>query len=494
MRIPSYLLKLAVPALLLLVPSLGLAAAQGVPKLFPAQNAVGISPDTPLKLTFASPPVLGASGKIQICETATKAVVETIDVSSPTATKTIGGLPGFKYYPVIITGNEAAIFPKNGSLAYNKAYYVTIDPGTFTTAGEAHPGFTEAAPWRFNTKRKPPTTGSTELEVAADGTGEFCTVQGALDFIPDGNTTPTTILIREGVYREIIFFTNKHAITLLGEDRRQTIITYPNNANLNPSGGNPFAGSAPNPSAEAPSGGNIYRRGMILAHHVNDLTISTITLRNSTPQGGSQAEALILNGTPEARAILKNVELYSFQDTLQINGQAYLSGCVVEGDVDFMWGTGPCFFEDCTARSVRSNGYYTQIRNPATNHGYAFLHCTFEGSSGVKDNFFARIAPGRFPASEVVLLDCILGASIAPAGWLLEKNPAAPEAPITPAQVHFWEYHSHTEAGAVIDVSQRLPASRQLKQPDDAALIRDYSSPAYFLGHDWNPKQALIFQ
>src|SRR5471032_2955839 len=122
MKNPTSLMKFACAALLLLASNLILAAAQGpaVPRLFPANNAVGISPDTPLKITFASPPVLGAGGKIQICETATKAVIETIDVSSPTATKTIGGLPDFKYYPVIITGNEAAIFPKNGSLAYNK--------------------------------------------------------------------------------------------------------------------------------------------------------------------------------------------------------------------------------------------------------------------------------------------------------------------------------------------------------------------------------------
>lgn len=469
------------------------AQAPGV-KLFPAAGSANICPDTPLKLTFAAPVTLSGSGKIQIFDAGTRTAVETIDTSSPTATKTIGGLPGFKYYPVIVTGNEAAIYPKNGALAYNKVYYVTIDSGVFKVGGDSHAGIGEAQRWRFTTQPAAPSEGSTELTVDAEGLGDFCTVQGALDFIPDGNTTPTTILVREGVYTEIVFFTNKHSVTIQGEDRRKTIITYANNANFNASGGNPFAGTTPNPSGEKPQGGSIYRRGMFLAHHVNDFILSTITLRNSTPQGGSQAEALILNGTPEARAVLKDVMLYSFQDTLQINGQAYLTNCYIEGDVDFMWGTGPCFFEDCTAHALRSDAYFTQIRNPATNHGYAFLRCTFEGSSGVTGNYFSRIAPGRFPASEVVLLDCVLGAAVAPVGWLLEKNPNAPDAPIDPAQVHFWEYKSHTEAGAAIDVSQRLPASRQLKQPDDAALIRDYSNPAFFLGHNWNPKSARIFQ
>ncbi|HWA10664.1 MAG TPA: pectinesterase family protein [Opitutaceae bacterium] len=471
------------------------AAAGSAPtKFFPVSNSANICPDTPLRLTFASAPTLGASGKIQIFDAASKAVVDTIDVSSPTATKTIGGLPDYKYYPVIITDNEAVIYPRNNILEYNKTYYVTIDPGVFKVGADSYGGVSQPASWRFTTKREAPAAGTTDLTVDAEGSGDFCSVQGALDFIPDGNTTPTTILIREGTYNEIIFFTNKHSITIQGEDRRRTIIAYANNANFNASGGNPFAGAAPNPSSAAPrQGGSIYRRGMILAHRVNDLTIANITLRNTTPHGGSQAEALILNGTPEAHAVLRNVDLYSFQDTLQINGQAYINTCYIEGDVDFLWGTGPCFFEDCSIHSVRSNAYYTQIRNPPTNHGYGFFHCTFDGASGVTGNYLSRIAPGRFPASEVVLIDCVMGASVAPVGWLLEKNPNAPNDPVAPAQIHFWEFHSHSEAGAPVDTSQRLAGSRQLKQPDDAALIRDYSNPTFFLGHDWNPKQAAVF-
>ena len=119
---------------------------------------------------------------------------------------------------------------------------------------------------------------------------------------------------------------------------------------------------------------------MFLAHRVNDLVIANLTLHNTTPQGGSQAEAIILNGGPDAHAILANLDLYSFQDTLQINGQAYITNCYIEGDVDFMWGKGPCFFENCEAKSLRSNAYYTQIRNPATNHGYVYKDCKFDGA------------------------------------------------------------------------------------------------------------------
>ena len=210
---------------------------------------------------------------------------------------------------------------------------------------------------------------------------------------------------------------------------------------------------------------------MLLAHRVDDLVIANLTLHNTTPQGGSQAEAIILNGTPEARAIITSVDLISCQDTLQINGQAYLSDCTIEGDVDFMWGTGPCYFENCRARSLRNNAYYTQIRNRATNHGYVYKDCTFDGAPGVTGNVLSQIAPTRFPASEVVLIDCTLSDAVSPVAWRLDQATEAPG-------VHFWEFNSHDPGGKTIDTRWRLAPARQLKPPDDREIVSNESSPS----------------
>src|SRR5262245_23300474 len=190
--------------------------------VFPLDGATGICPDTPLRITFGAPPTLGADGKIQIFDATGDTKVETIDVAVPTATKTIGGLSGYKYHPVIISGAEATIHLRNGALSYNKTYYVTVDPGVFKD-GAGHATAPRTA-WRFTTRAAPPPAGTAKLTVAPDSTADFCTVQGAFDFIPDGNTAPTTIFVRKGTYTEIVFFTNKHAITLRGEDRRHSVI------------------------------------------------------------------------------------------------------------------------------------------------------------------------------------------------------------------------------------------------------------------------------
>jgi hypothetical protein len=284
----------------------------------------------------------------------------------------------------------------------------------------------------------------------------------------------------------MIFFTEKNHLTILGEDRKKTIITYANNDRFNNnSGGNPFAPGAAAPGDVPIFVGAVYRRGLFLAHRANDLTIANLTFHNTTPQGGSQAEAIILNGTPNAHTIITNVDFYSYQDTLQINGQAYVSNCYLEGDVDFMWGTGPVFFENCHARSLRKEAFYTQIRNPATNHGFVYKNCVFDGAPGVKDNFLSRIAPRRFPYSEVVLLDCILTEAVGAVAWRLDQSSEAPN-------VHFWEYRSQGRDGGRVDLSRRLQISKELKLPADKETIANYGDPKFVLGGQWTPALAPI--
>jgi pectin methylesterase-like acyl-CoA thioesterase len=444
----------------------------------PAPGAVAVCPDSPLRLTFRDAPTLGQAGVIRLVDTATGVAADTIDLAAPDPTKSIGTEPGYRYRPVIVDGATVTIYPRNGSLAYDRTYRVTIDAGVFQAGANRYAAMPTDG-WTFRTRASPPARGTKQLVVAADGSADFCTVQGAVDFVPAGNTARTTILIQPGTYTEMVFFTNKDALTFRGVDRTRTVIEYATNERFNPSRGNPFGVARPDPSA-APTGGHIYHRGVFLAHHVEDLVVTNLTIRNTTPQGGSQAEAVILNGTTSARAVLRHVDLYSYQDTLQINGQAYVADCRVEGDVDFVWGTGPCFFERCTLWSLRSGAYYTQVRNPATNHGFVFSHCTFEGAPGIRDNVLSRIGTGRFPNSEVVLLDCTLTDAVGAIGWMFQGGREGNEHDA--ANVHFWEYNSRDPAGRPVDSRQRLAGSRRLAEPEDAGTIANYRDPGFVLG------------
>jgi pectin methylesterase-like acyl-CoA thioesterase/lysophospholipase L1-like esterase len=444
--------------------------------IFPPAGAINICIDTPLRLTFDGPPTLSQSGTAQILDD-TGTVVDAIDLSARTLSKTIGGLPNFNYYPVVINGNEAVVAFKNNILNYGKSYELRITAGLFVDKnGKAAAGLEAVKTWRFSTKPAPTllsTKSPHRIIIAADGSGDFATVQGAIDFIPAGNTAPTAFFIRKGTYHEIIYLSNRHNLTVMGEDRQGAIIAYANNQGLNNTDNNAMPGG--------------YRRGMFRAANCNDLTIAHLTLHNTTPQGGGQAEAIILNGGANAHAIITDVDMYSHQDTLQINGQAYVSNCYIEGDVDFMWGAGPCFFENCRLRALRNKSMYTQIRNPATNHGYIYNNCKFEGAPGVAESILSRVLQTRFPASEVVLLNCMLTDAVSPVGWRLDSPAESP-------YIHFWEYNSRDPQGNPIDDSKRLAASRRLTIPADAETIANYSNAAWVLGGDWNPELASVFK
>jgi pectin methylesterase-like acyl-CoA thioesterase len=417
--------------------------------VFPADNATEICPDTPLTLTYDGVPA--TAGKLEIRDG--EMVVETVDLGAPNVTRTRGTISGFNTHSAIVDGKSLIVSPAK-PLAYGHTYSVQVAGGP--------------ASWRFSTKKVPPAAGATKLTVAADSSGDFATLQGALDFVPDNNTTATTIRVKKGTYHEIVAFTNKHNLTITGEDRKETVIVETNNAKLNPQGGP-------------------YRRGLFLANRCNDLVIANMTFRNTTPSGGSQAESVILDRVQ--RAIITDVDLYSLQDTLQINGQAYIQNSYIEGDVDFIWGTGPCFFENVTCKSMRSRAYYTQIRNTAANHGYIFDKCTFIGADGIVDNVLSRIDPGRFPNSEVVLIDCTMTNAVSAAAWRLDNLPAGTtQENVKPEgypNVHFWEFNSRTPDGKPVDTSRRHPISRQLKEPEDKETIENYRNPTWVLGGNW---------
>src|SRR4051812_47909323 len=54
--------------------------------IFPERGADEICPDTTLRISFSSPPLLGDNGKIQVFDAATKQVVESIDLSEKPST------------------------------------------------------------------------------------------------------------------------------------------------------------------------------------------------------------------------------------------------------------------------------------------------------------------------------------------------------------------------------------------------------------------------
>ncbi len=470
--------------------------------LLPANNATAVFPDQPLAITFSQAISPGLTGNIKIYDAASPATpVDTINFSAasvrtasaaqlalPVQSQTIGGQAGMNYYPVTVSGNTLKIFPRNGSLTYNKTYYVTIDVGAIVdSTGATFAGFTSNTTWTFTTKAAGPADGATTLTVANDGSGDFYTVQGALDFIPANNVTPITIHIKNGTYVELVSWTNKSNLTFLGESRAGVVIGYANNNNFN-------------------SSGTAWRAAFGCRGGSTGTVIANLSLKNFTAKTGSQAETLYLSGSATAmQAIITNVNLSSYQDTLLINGQAYISDSYIEGDTDFMWGAGPVYFARCELKALSIQSHYTQVRNPATNHGFVYSNCTWDAAAGdsqnpanpITNSDLGRLDQNANPHTEVVLLNCLLGDHIIPAGW----NANGQSTPAGTALTNCVEYNSRKISdNTPVDVSGRISWSYQWTSPANDTQIAHFSDATWALNtamdgtvsSSWTPALAPI--
>ena len=419
--------------------------------LSPANGAAGVCYDTPLYLKFNTAPVLG-TGLLRIYDT-NDVLVDTIDLSlnqpNNAQPRIIAGATYFAY-PVIIRSNTAAIYPHLGVLTSNMSYYVLVDTGFFKdTGGASLTGISSPGAWKFTTKEVGPDSSTvTDITVAADGSGDFATVQGAIDWVPAGNTTPRTITVKKGAYEEINRIpSGKNNLTFIGEGCRESILTYRNNDTVNPGTGTRIM---------------FYAGG-------NDCTFKNLWFANSTPQGGSQAESIRVQGS---RNHFDNCTFTSYQDTILINNAlvsaGYFNKCLVQGDVDFIWGSGIGFFQSCEIKAMRragnSAGVYTQARTDATTYGLIFADCLVSRETNDMTNWsLARDAGASGPYGNVAWLNCRMDAHIGSFGWtdggLVDKS-----------TLRLWEYQSTDLNGNLLNTASRVAWSVQIDASTNALL------------------------
>ena len=277
-----------------------------------------------------------------------------------------------------------------------------------------------------------------QIVVAADGSGDFKTVQQAVDHVPDNNNQPVVIYIKRGVYQEQIrVVAGKRYLTFRGEDARNTLLTY---------------------RLSAQKAGNT-RLAFSTLINANDFRAENLTFENSFGTG-SQAVALFVDAD---RASFKNCRFLGWQDTLFVNGsQHYFKNCYIEGHVDFIFGTASAVFEDCTIHS-KGQGYVTahyRLSNEEDT-GFVFLRCRLTGANTGNGVYLGR--PWR-PYARVVFIDCWLGSHIRAEGWDNWRDPAREKT------ASFAEYHSK---GPGANPSARVTWSRQLTAREAAEFSRE---------------------
>jgi len=399
----------------------------------PTNNATGISPDQQLRIVFSGgTPKLDYSGKkLYVRDASNDSLFATIDTSlfltfstdSATVSNAyIRSMQGqsFYYMPIAIYGNEAWItLNSNQRFAYNKTYYVTCDAGLFfDSTGAAFPAITGSNTWRFSTKPSGPTTptastGPSNITVALDGAGDFATLQGASDWIPQNNTLKRTITIQPGVYHDFaVFYQNRNKVTVVGAgaNRADVQIIYPN--------------------AAFTSGGSC---GMVRVEDSDDLYFRNLTLDNevyiANPLNnyGPFAGRLNVLVTKNAdRLIFDNVVVRGGQDTLYaISGSAYYTHCEIWGSVDFIYGAGLAVFDQCDIVQIRATGGPITAPNTSYNspYGEVFLNCRFPRAliaNGYPYDVGTGTTTFQRPWGQdgmTAIINCQLGSHFSTKGW-----------------------------------------------------------------------------
>jgi pectin methylesterase-like acyl-CoA thioesterase len=321
----------------------------------------------------------------------------------------------------------------------------------------------------------PPPAGS--IVVAKDGSGNFTTVQAAVNAVAANNTSRATIVIKPGMYRELVSIpSNKPFISFIGQTgvASDVVITYDNASGTTKPGGGTYGTSG---SASVTVDGHDFI--------ARNLTFSNTFDEAGHPEISDKQAVAILTRTD--RLVFDNVRFLGNQDTLYHNsaststlGRAYFKSCYVEGDVDFIFGRGTAVFDQCEIRSLNrnsssNNGYVTAASTDISNpHGYLFYRCNLTSPAVANSVYLGRPwhPSGDVNAiAQVVYRESTLGAHIKSSPWTDMSGFSWKDA-------RFSEYHN-TGAGSTVTADRP-----QLTDAQAASM----TPQAYLAGSDgWNP-------
>lgn len=303
-----------------------------------------------------------------------------------------------------------------------------------------------------------------DFVVAKDRTGNFTTIQEAINAAPTGSTR-TCIFIKKGLYNEKVYVGSATAsvnkvLSLIGENRDSVVLT---NADYNGMS-KPYYTGTTNITYGTP-------QSATLTLNAADFYMENVTVRNTS----TAAQAVAVYNASD-RQTFKNCRFVGYQDTHypKKGRRGFYYKTLIEGRTDFICGGGPNYFLQCTLKSVVSGGYVTapeDVTYKATlstgktlYYGFVFKNCDLTNDGQVANGVVYLGRPWQ-NTSGSIFLNCRLGSHINAAGW----NPWNADV----STVSLAEFKSMNATGtAPTDVSSRTTWSMQLSVADVNAYLK----------------------
>jgi pectinesterase len=322
----------------------------------------------------------------------------------------------------------------------------------------------------------PGASAATTITVAADGSGNFTTVQAAINSVPANNTAPVTITIKPGTYRGVVTVpADKPYLSLIGTGSAagQTVLVEGHAAGMtNPAGGTYGTSGSASVFVQA-----------------NDTTVRNLTMSNDFNEAAAElsGEQAVAVNTSGDRVQFDNVRILGNQDTLLVNAPSaaavrrlYVRNSYVEGDVDFIFGRGTMVFQNGTVHSLTrgsssNNGYLTAAATDINNRfGFLFWGTTLTSNAPAKTVYLGR--PWH-PSGDVNAIAQVLYRGVT-MGAHIRDDPWTDMSGFSWRDARFTEYGS-TGPGAAVNANRPQMT---------AATAAQFVPTAYLAGSDgWNP-------
>nr|WP_321357716.1 pectinesterase family protein [uncultured Draconibacterium sp.] len=240
-----------------------------------------------------------------------------------------------------------------------------------------------------------------EIIVAQDGSGNFKSIQAAIDATKAFPPRRITIFIKNGLYREKVCVPSwNNQLSFIGEDRDKTIIIWDDYFD------------------KINRGRNSTFFTYTLKVETDDFYAENLTVSNAAGPVG-QAVALHIVGN---RCRFKNCKFLGNQDTAFLDGEnsnQLFENCIITGTTDFIFGSATAVFQGCTIISKKDSYITAASTAKDKDFGFVFMDCNLQAEEGVQSVYLGR--PWR-PYAKTVFLNCFLGKHICREGWAAWSN------------------------------------------------------------------------
>lgn len=293
------------------------------------------------------------------------------------------------------------------------------------------------------------------------------------------------VYVKAGTYYEKVVLTVPN-VTLIGDGREQTIITYDAASGL-----------------ESPSGSSWGTQGsatVAIKSSAKNFMAAHITFANSFDYlhatiGDKQAVALVNEAD---QAIFAHCGFLGYQDTLYAkSGRQYYIDVYIEGVVDFVFGNGgPAFIEDSVIKMLyrptsggalaTNKGFATQ-ESALLDYGYVFYRNQLIAEAGVQDNSIFLGRPWG-PNAHIAYIENMFGSHISSTGWT-EMSGNLPE------NARFYEYNNFAEDESALPLTTKGKALSALEAADyvNKDLVFAQINGAHDFLSAWDYQADLLF-